>query len=141
MSEEENQNNEEEYEEGEEEEDEYDEEVIENDDSEIEEENVVIDGNNNTMKKTLKKTLKKEDVALIKDFDGKVPNDYKLHFINGELQFVYCSTTLNIALHCLLFDHIDQVRIHTLSIFFLLNQQNHKRYQSQLLNIHFLSIT
>lgn len=23
--------------------------------------------------------------------DGKIPNDYKLHFINGELKFVYCS--------------------------------------------------
>lgn len=29
--------------------------------------------------------------GLLQTKDGKVPNDYKLHFINGELQFVYCS--------------------------------------------------
>lgn len=28
---------------------------------------------------------------LLLDKDGHIPNDYKLHFINGELQFVYCS--------------------------------------------------
>ncbi len=28
---------------------------------------------------------------LLLDKNGKIPNDYKLHYINGELQFVYCS--------------------------------------------------
>ena len=28
---------------------------------------------------------------LLLDKNGHIPNDYKLHFINGELQFVYCS--------------------------------------------------
>lgn len=28
---------------------------------------------------------------LLMDENGHIPNDYKLHFINGELQFVYCS--------------------------------------------------
>jgi len=28
---------------------------------------------------------------LLEDKDGKIPNDYKLHFINGELQFIYCA--------------------------------------------------
>lgn len=28
---------------------------------------------------------------LLQTKDGKIPNDYKLHFINGKLEFVYCS--------------------------------------------------
>ena len=28
---------------------------------------------------------------LLQDKNGHIPNDYKLHFINGELQFIYCS--------------------------------------------------
>lgn len=28
---------------------------------------------------------------LLLDKNGKIPNDYKLHFINGNLEFVYCS--------------------------------------------------
>ena len=28
---------------------------------------------------------------LLTDTDGKIPNDYKLHFFNGELKFIYCS--------------------------------------------------
>ncbi len=28
---------------------------------------------------------------LLQDKEGHIPNDYKLHYINGELQFVYCS--------------------------------------------------
>ena len=28
---------------------------------------------------------------LLLDANGHIPNDYKLHFINGELQFIYCS--------------------------------------------------
>lgn len=28
---------------------------------------------------------------LLQDKDGHIPNDYKLHFINGKLEFVYCS--------------------------------------------------
>ena len=28
---------------------------------------------------------------LLQTEQGKIPNDYKLHYINGELQFVYCS--------------------------------------------------
>ncbi len=28
---------------------------------------------------------------LLLDKKGRIPNDYKLHYINGELQFVYCS--------------------------------------------------
>lgn len=28
---------------------------------------------------------------LLQDKEGHIPNDYKLHFINGKLQFVYCS--------------------------------------------------
>lgn len=28
---------------------------------------------------------------LLQTSDGHIPNDYKLHYINGELQFVYCS--------------------------------------------------
>lgn len=28
---------------------------------------------------------------LLLDKNGRIPNDYKLHFINGELQFIYCS--------------------------------------------------
>lgn len=28
---------------------------------------------------------------LLLDKKGKIPNDYKLHYINGELQFIYCS--------------------------------------------------
>ena len=28
---------------------------------------------------------------LLLDKDGKIPNDYKLHYINGKLEFVYCS--------------------------------------------------
>lgn len=28
---------------------------------------------------------------LLQDKEGHIPNDYKLHFINGQLQFVYCS--------------------------------------------------
>lgn len=28
---------------------------------------------------------------LLQDKDGHIPNDYKLHFINGNLEFVYCS--------------------------------------------------
>lgn len=28
---------------------------------------------------------------LLLDSKGHIPNDYKLHFINGELQFIYCS--------------------------------------------------
>jgi len=28
---------------------------------------------------------------LLEDKNGKIPNDYKLHFINGELQFIYCA--------------------------------------------------
>ena len=28
---------------------------------------------------------------LLLDENGRIPNDYKLHYINGELQFVYCS--------------------------------------------------
>lgn len=28
---------------------------------------------------------------LLLDSNGRIPNDYKLHYINGELQFVYCS--------------------------------------------------
>lgn len=28
---------------------------------------------------------------LLLDKDGHIPNDYKLHFINGKLEFVYCS--------------------------------------------------
>jgi hypothetical protein len=27
---------------------------------------------------------------LLLDKDGKIPVDYKLHYINGELQFIYC---------------------------------------------------
>ena len=28
---------------------------------------------------------------LLLDKNGQIPNDYKLHYINGELQFIYCS--------------------------------------------------
>lgn len=28
---------------------------------------------------------------LLENADGCIPNDYKLHFINGELQFIYCA--------------------------------------------------
>lgn len=28
---------------------------------------------------------------LLQDKEGHIPNDYKLHFINGQLEFVYCS--------------------------------------------------
>lgn len=28
---------------------------------------------------------------LLMDSQGRIPNDYKLHYINGELQFIYCS--------------------------------------------------
>lgn len=28
---------------------------------------------------------------LLQDRNGRIPNDYKLHFINGKLEFVYCS--------------------------------------------------
>ncbi|MGN1165388.1 MAG: ATP-grasp fold amidoligase family protein [Lachnospiraceae bacterium] len=27
---------------------------------------------------------------LLQDANGKIPNDYKLHYFNGELQFIYC---------------------------------------------------
>lgn len=28
---------------------------------------------------------------LLMDSDGRIPNDYKFHFINGKLEFIYCS--------------------------------------------------
>lgn len=41
--------------------------------------------------KDIKPLIMIEKLLLTKD--GYVPNDYKLHYINGELQFVYCSVS------------------------------------------------
>ena len=41
---------------------------------------------------------------LLQNKDGYIPNDYKLHYINGELQFVYCSIGRETTNHRKIYD-------------------------------------